>query len=65
MQIDGIEYEIDWERSTKGTSIFVPCLDAVQAQRAILREAKARRRKLAIRIAIEGGVQGVRAWRIT
>ena len=65
MRIDGIDYEIKWARLTKGASIFVPCLDPIQAQRAILREAKTHRYKLALKIAIENGVQGIRAWRIS
>lgn len=62
--VDGLQYKIKWATMKRGWSVFVPCLDAEAGCRALLRDARAHNRTIFVRIVIENGIQGVRAWRM-
>ena len=61
---DGVLIEIDWESFEPGTSIFIPAvnLNVLRSQMAVLLHKKGIRIKSAERI--EGGLLGMRYWRV-
>jgi biotin carboxylase len=63
MRIEGINYELDWQEFTVGSSFFVPCLDDAKARERI--ESKMNRLGYAviIKLVIEDGIRGLRVWR--
>ena len=63
MRIEGINYELDWQGFTVGSSFFVPCLDDTKARERI--EGKMNRLGYAVivKLVIEDGVRGLRVWR--
>lgn len=62
MEIEGINYELNWSNFTRGYSFFIPCLDLKAARLTILRAAQERRIDTFASIVIEDGVQGLRIW---
>lgn len=65
VEVDGLQYSVDWRVMRLGWSVFIPCLDTETGRKALLDDAKAHNRKIAVQIVIEGGIQGIRAWRVT
>ena len=63
MRIEGINYELDWQEFTVGSSFFVPCLDDAKARERI--EGKMNRLGYAVivKLVIEDGIRGLRVWR--
>jgi len=63
MRIEGINYELNWQEFTVGSSFFVPCLNDVKARERI--ETKMNRLGYAviIKLVIEDGIRGLRVWR--
>jgi hypothetical protein len=63
MRIEGINYELDWQEFTVGSSFFIPCLNDVKARERI--ETKMNRLGYAviIKLVIEDGIRGLRVWR--
>ena len=35
MQVNGVNYEVDWTKFKVGRSFFVPCLDAEEARTVV------------------------------
>lgn len=64
MKVEGVNYEIDWRKFKRGTSIFFPCLDSTRAKEEIYPVLKRLRIKTVAKISIEGGVRGLRLWRV-
>lgn len=64
MTIDGVAYEVDWGAFKIGTSFFVPCLNAVEARRVVQEHAQAQFYAVLIRDVVEGGLRGLRVWRV-
>lgn len=65
MQIDGVDYVIDWENFTVGSSFFVPCLRDEEGRQRIERKMNRLGYKVLIKIVIEDGIRGLRVWRIS
>ena len=61
-------YEWDFEFVLRclapGDSFFVPCLDTDKTRREILRTADRVGVKVSVRLVVEGGLQGLRTWRV-
>jgi hypothetical protein len=65
MQIDGVDYAIDWENFTVGSSFFVPCLRDEEGRQRIERKMNRLGYKVLIKIVIEDEIRGLRVWRIS
>lgn len=64
MTIDGVDYEIDWEEFTVGSSFFVPCLSVSYSSEYVYRKMRRLGYAVIIKVVVEDGVQGLRVWRI-
>ncbi len=64
MQIEKVEYQINWKKFKKGWSFFIPCLDAAEAKKLLVAETKRLNYKVITKISIEDGVRGIRVWRV-
>ena len=64
MQIEKVEYQINWKKFKKGWSFFIPCLDASEVKKLLLAETKRFKYKVATKVVIEDGVRGIRVWRL-
>lgn len=64
MQVEGVSYDVNWRAFKRGTSIFIPCLDARKAKWKI--RAVTNRLKLSVvtKVVIEEGIKGVRVWKV-
>lgn len=65
MQIDGVDYTIDWENFTVGSSFFVPCLHDEDGKEKIRRKMDRLGYKVLIKLVIEDEIRGLRVWRIS
>lgn len=64
MQIDKVNYQINWKKFKKGWSFFIPCLDSGEAKKILLAETKRLKYKVVTKVTIEDGVRGIRIWRV-
>ena len=64
MQIEKVDYQINWKKFKRGWSFFIPCLKPVSAKQVLLAEAKRLKYKVATKVTIEDGVRGIRIWRV-
>jgi len=64
MQVEGVNYDINWKAFKRGTSFFVPCLDAPRAKREVLLVTKRLKMKVLIKIVIVESIRGLRVWRM-
>jgi hypothetical protein len=64
MQIEKVDYQINWKKFKRGWSFFIPCLKPVSAKQVLLAETKRLRYKVATKVTIEDGVRGIRIWRV-
>ncbi len=60
---DGVRVIVDWEDMDIGTSIFVPCVNTEAAKKQIKTFFHSQAWQYVIKVRIEGGKLGVRAWR--
>ncbi len=65
MQIEKVEYQINWKKFKQGWSFFIPCLKPVEAKQILLAEAKRLKYEVTTKITVEDGVRGVRMWRVS
>ena len=61
---DGVKFVVNWDELTPGTSLFVPCIDAVECVTQFDLLAKSRRWTYLYRWRVEAGLSGVRFWRL-
>jgi len=61
---DGVAFEVDLERFTVGTSMFIPCIDTKKAVRQIRKIAKLNPEQIEHRGVIEEEKYGGRIWRV-
>jgi hypothetical protein len=61
---DGVAFEIDWGKFNPGDSVFVPCIDMVEATAQFNELAQNRGWLVEHRCRFESGFSGVRFWRI-
>ena len=64
MQIEGVTYDVDWRAFKKGASLFFPCLDQERAQTQLMVVMNRLRLKVLVKHSIEGGIRGLRVWRM-
>ena len=64
MRIDGVDYQVDWEDFTVGSSFFIPCVGVTEAKERLERKMARLRYNVIIKIVIEDGIRGLRVWRI-
>lgn len=64
MRVSGVSYEIDWSTFTKGTSITIPCVDPVGAEKEVKQVTDRLRMEVLTKVVIEDGVKGLRVWRM-
>ena len=63
-KVNGVWYEVDWEKFTPGTSIFVPTLKVSQVRQKLYAAGMLTTGDLETRVTVENGVYGVRVWRV-
>ena len=63
-KIDDVWYEVDWDKFTPGTSIFVPTLKTSKVRPKLYQAGQLTTGDLESRVVIENGVYGVRVWRL-
>ena len=64
MRIDGVTYQLDWEKFSIGSSFFIPCLNDVEGQDYIQRKMDRLGYTTIIKLVIEDGIRGLRVWRV-
>ena len=64
MQVENVEYEVNWQEFKRGRSIFIPCLDPPRAKKQVLTVTKRLRIETLIKVVIYEGVRGLRIWRV-
>jgi hypothetical protein len=64
MRIENISYSVDWRRFYRGYSVFIPCIDHGKAKKQVRATVKRLQIDIAIKVVIEGGVKGLRVWRV-
>jgi hypothetical protein len=63
MRVEGIDYNIDWRTFKRGTSMFFPCLDVMEAKRSVADVCGRLRIKILTKVVIHDGIRGLRIWR--
>lgn len=64
MQVEGVTYEVNWRDFKRGTSIFIPCLDARKAKAQIRIVTTRLKLVVVTKVVIEEGIKGVRVWKV-
>lgn len=66
MTVDGVVYDIDWRKFTKGKALFFPCLDPQKAKREVRAAMKQMKLKVVYRVEIDPiyRIRGLRVWRV-
>jgi len=63
MQVEGVNYEVNWKAFKRGTSIFIPCLDPRRARAQVIVVTKRLKLKVLTKVVLEDGIRGLRIWR--
>ena len=63
MQLEGVEYEINWRKFVVGASFFLPCLNCKEVRKQVKVVLKRMKLKTVNKVCIEDGVRGLRFWR--
>lgn len=63
MKVSGVNYDVNWKRFRRGTSIFIPCLDPKVAKAEIVPVLNRLRIKPLFKVEIRDGIRGLRIWR--
>lgn len=64
MEVEKVQYQIDWGKFKRGYSFFIPCLNPRKSRKYILETVRRLRYKVVTKVVIEDGVRGVRVWRV-
>ena len=64
MQVEKVNYDINWKAFKRGYSFFIPCLDPVRAKLEVLRTTKRLKLTVITKVVIVEGVRGLRVWRM-
>lgn len=64
MLIEGIQYEIDWRKFKKGTSITFPCLDAEKAEAEVRSVTGRMKLKVIMKVVYDDGIKALRVWKV-
>ena len=63
MQVEKVNYDINWKTFKRGRSFFIPCLDPVRARREVRETTERLRLTVLMKVVIIEGVRGLRIWR--
>ena len=64
MLVEGVSYGVEWKKFRRGYSIFIPCLDCANAKLELLGTTNRLKIKVLTKVVIEGGIRGLRIWRL-
>jgi hypothetical protein len=64
MQVEKLDYNIDWRKFKIGYSFFIPCINCNEAKRTVASVTKKLKMRIVTKIVIEEGIRGLRVWRI-
>lgn len=64
MEIETVQYRINWAKFRFGTSFFVPCINHYTARRTIEAFFRPHKIKVITKLVINEGVKGLRVWRV-
>lgn len=64
MRVENVEYEVNWRKFRRGTSIFIPCLDPPRAKQEVLSVTKRLKVPVLMKVVIDDGIRGLRIWRV-
>jgi hypothetical protein len=64
MQVEKVNYDINWKGFKRGCSFFIPCLDPVLARQEVRRTVKRLRLTVITKVVIVEGIRGLRIWRM-
>ena len=64
MLVDRVSYDVKWKKFRRGYSIFIPCLNCANAKLELLGTTKRLKMKVLTKVVIEGGIRGLRIWRM-
>jgi hypothetical protein len=64
MQVNGVNYEVDWTKFRAGRSFFVPCLDVEEARTVVKNTMDRLGFEVKVKLVVEDGFRGLRIWRI-
>ncbi len=62
---DGVHIVVDWEKMEINSSVFILCINTVEATKQINRIFLSRGWKSEVRVVIEDDKLGVRVWRMS
>lgn len=63
VELEGVTYDVNWDAFVPGTSIFLPCLDCVEARKHVAKTMRKLGFRTVDKISIEDGIRGLRIWR--
>lgn len=61
---DGVAFDVDVDRFTVGTSIFIPCINTTKALQQVRRLTRLTPDQTEHRVVIEAEKYGLRVWRV-
>lgn len=64
MKLSGVEYDINWRKFKRGSSIFIPSLDPEATMAELRAFLKQHRIKTVHKFVIADGIRGVRVWKM-
>lgn len=64
MQIEKLDYSIDWRKFKVGYSFFIPCINCTEARKTITNLTKKLKMRIVAKVVIEEGIRGLRVWRV-
>ena len=64
MQIDKLNYNIDWRKFKVGYSFFIPCINCTEARRTVTEVTRKFKMNIVSKVVIEEGIRGLRVWRV-
>jgi len=62
MIVEKVNYQIRWRDFKRGYSLFIPCVNCIQAKQEIYTVLKRFRIEAVSKITIESGIRGLRLW---
>ena len=60
---DGVRIEVDWERFSLGSSVFIPCINTVKASQQVKYVTAGMNMLVQITTRAENNRWGIRVWR--
>jgi hypothetical protein len=64
MQIEKIDYNINWRNFKAGYSFFIPCIACTEAKKTLKETARKLKINIVMKTVIENNIRGIRVWRV-